>query len=202
MTTFAELETLVVDITKRPEIPQITKQAIRTATLRAHHVAFFPADLRNATVNYTVPGGQLPMVDIPDISTQLARQRGIRTIQGVDTVTLAPVERFSYREYDKLYDDCGQLEYGVYTLVGDTLRIVPQAPTGRLGIYFYQNPVMTEGQYKSWIADLYPDLLAQWAAGIVSARTGFTDIANDVQREHVAPFKELLIASHLLVEVS
>lgn len=201
MATFAEIETLVVDITRRPEIPQITKLAVRDATLRAHHTNFFPADLRTNTVTYTVPGGQVMTVDIPDVSTQLIRQRGIRTIQGVDTVTLAPVERFSYREYDKLYNDCGQLDYSVYTLIGDTLRIVPSQPTGQLAVYYYQNPVLTEGQYKSWIADLYPDQVAQWAAGIVSARTGFTDIANGIYEEHVKPFKELLVASHFLVEV-
>ena len=45
MTTFAELESLVIEQTRRPEISSVTKAAIRTATLRAHHTDFFPRDL-------------------------------------------------------------------------------------------------------------------------------------------------------------
>jgi len=37
-----------------------------------------------------------------------------------------------------------------------------------------------------------------WAAAIVFARTGFAEMANDFQRTHVQPFKELLVSSHLI----
>ena len=56
--------------------------------------------------------------------------------------------------------------------------------------------------FSSWIADNYPDELAMWAAAIVFARTGFAEMAADFQRTHVQPFKELLIASHLLANVN
>ena len=45
MTTFAELEALVIAQTRRPEVTNITQAAIKSATLRAHHTDFFPRDL-------------------------------------------------------------------------------------------------------------------------------------------------------------
>jgi hypothetical protein len=41
-----------------------------------------------------------------------------------------------------------------------------------------------------------------WAAAIVFARTGFAEMAADFQKTHIAPFKELLISSHLLGNVN
>jgi hypothetical protein len=90
----------------------------------------------------------------------------------------------------------------IYNLIGDTLRIYPQLQTGRLQVNYYANPNTTSGGFSSWIADTYPDELAMWAAAIVFARTGFAEMANDFQRTHIAPFKELLIASHLLGSVN
>jgi hypothetical protein len=90
----------------------------------------------------------------------------------------------------------------MYTMIGDTLRVYPISATGRMNAYYYKNPVTTEAGYSSWIANEYPDELAMWAAAIVFARTGFAEMAQDFQRTHVAPFKELLVSSHLLANVN
>jgi hypothetical protein len=87
-------------------------------------------------------------------------------------------------------------------MIGDTLRVYPVSATGRLATYYYRTPVTSESGYSSWIAALYPDELAMWAAAIVFARTGFAEMAQDFQRNHVQPFKEQLIASHLLANVN
>ena len=39
--TFAEMQSAVNDLTKRPELVAVTNLAIRTATLRAHAVDMF-----------------------------------------------------------------------------------------------------------------------------------------------------------------
>jgi hypothetical protein len=87
-------------------------------------------------------------------------------------------------------------------MIGDTLRVYPASATGRMSAYYYKNPVTTEAGYSSWIANEYPDELAMWAAAIVFARTGFAEMAQDFQRTHVLPFKELLVSSHLLATVN
>lgn len=201
MTTFAELETLVVAQTRRPEIPAITKAAIKSATLRAHHTDFFPRDLQSGAVLYT-PSTTAVYYDVSNISSTLSRMRALKFLQGLDNATFTPVEKLEFREADDLYDLDGCRRLSMYTLIGDTLRFYPQSATGRLEAFYYQNPVIAELTYTSWIADQYPDEIAMWAAGIVFARTGFAEMARDMQDTHTRPFKEMLIASHLLGNVS
>jgi hypothetical protein len=201
MTTLADMETLVLAHTRRPDIPDTTAGAIRTATLRAHHVDFFPRDLAEGPLLYT-PLSTAQYYSFDNVSTLLPRVRSVKFIRGIDSATAAPVEDLEYREIDDLYDSCGNRRLSTYTLVGDTLRMYPQRATGSANVYYFSNPNVNGLEYSSWIADTYPDELSQWAAAIVFARTGFTEMAADFQRMYVIPFKEMLIASHLLGNVS
>jgi hypothetical protein len=200
MTTITELETLTIEQTKRPELVDITRSAIRTATLRAHHVDFFPRDLSEAVLDY-VPGNKA-FYDFQNIGDTVTLLRSFKHVQSVDSVTGAPLERMEYRELDDLYDSCGNLRPSIYTLQGETLRIYPQAASGRVVVYYYRNPNTQGFAYRSWIADQYPDELAMWAASIVFARTGFTEMANDFIRQQVVPFQQMLVESHLLGNVN
>lgn len=201
MTTFAELEALVIEQTRRPEIPQVTKAAIRTATLRAHHTDFFPRDLTTGALTYVV-NGQAIYHDFQNLSASLLRYRSVKFIEGNDTSTFVPVEKLEFRETDDVYDADGVRRTSIYNLIGDTLRCYFQKPTGLATAFYYQNPITSEIQYGSWIADTYPDELAAWAAAIVFARTGFAEMAQEFQRNHIVPFKEMLISSHLLGNVT
>lgn len=201
MTTFAELETLVIGQTRRPEIPAVTKAAIKSATLRAHHADFFPRDLNTTLLTYT-PSSTAILYDFPSIHATLVRLRSLQFLQGIDAATSAPVENLEYRTADDLFDSDGNRRPHVYTLIGATLRIYPVQATGATNAFFFQNPDVTEAGYSSWIADTYPDELAMWASAIVFARTGFLDMANQYSENHIKPFKEMLIDSHLLGNVS
>jgi hypothetical protein len=202
MATIASLTSLVVEQTKRPEVGSITLAAIKSAILRAHHTDFFPRDLREAILTYSLPGVQPLYQDFPNLSALAANLRSIKIVYGVDSVTGAHVEKLEYRELDDLYDSNGVLRPGVYSLVGDTLRCYYQVWTGATQLIYYANPSFTATDAVSWIADMYPDEIAAWAAGIVFARTGFTEMAQNFQEIHVKPFKETLIASHLLGNVN
>lgn len=200
MTTFAELQALVEEQTRRPEIPSITKAAIRTAVLRAHHSDFFPRDVAIGTLTYAPDISTFR--DFSNISSSFTRLRTLKTVQGLDSVTMAPVESFEWRELDDIYDSDGTRRPSSYNVIGDTLRVYPQTQTGLLQVTYYQNPNTSEASLTSWIADTYPDELAAWAAAIVFARTGFAEMAQDFQRNHIIPFKEMLINSHLLGTVN
>jgi hypothetical protein len=140
--------------------------------------------------------------DLPNISTLLPRLRALKFLQSLDSGSFQAVEKLEYRDSDDIYDADGRLRLSVYTLIGDTLRVYPQRATGRLAAFNYANPVTTEADFSSWIADMYADEIALWAAGIVFARTGFAEQAQNFQETHVKPFKELLISSHLLGTVN
>jgi len=200
MTTLTDMIDLTIQQTRRPEIQDITTAAVRTATLRAHHVDFFPRDLTQGILSY-VPSGAA-FYDFPTLSASLLRLRSIKHCQSLDSVTSAPVEQLEYREQDDLFDSDGNRRPHIYSLIGDTLRIYPTAATGSLSVYYYQNPNTAGLQYSSWIADTYPDELAAWAAAVVFARTGFAEMANQMIELHVNPFRSMLVESHLLGNVS
>lgn len=200
MTTFAQMQSLVIAQTRRPEITDVTDAAIKSATLRAHHADFFPRDLNIGTLSYTANGSIF--YDFSNVSSSLSRLRSIKSVQSVDSITFAPVEALEYRDSDDIYDSDGNRRGSVYTLIGDTLRIYPVSATGATEVHYYKNPDVASGTYASWIADIYAEELAMWAAAIVFARTGFAEMANQFNRDHIIPFKELLISSHLLGAVS
>lgn len=198
MNTISNL--VVNDYTRRPEIPSVTSAAVRTAVLRAHHVDFFPRDLTHYQVSYT-PSSTANSYDIANLSSVVARLRTLKTLYGTDPVTSRQVEQLEFRELDDLYDSDNMLRPSTYTMIGDTLRIFPQQATGQLSLYYYQNPAIVGDIISSWITDTYPDEIAAWAAAIVFNRTGFAEQASAINETHIKPFKETLIASHLLGNV-
>lgn len=200
MTTFADLRTLTIELTKRPELVALTESAIRTATLRAHHTDFFRKDLAQGVLNYTVVADAY-FYNFPNLTDLLPRLRTMKNVYGV-TAQGHQIEQLEYRESDDLYDSDGNYRRYVYTLIGDTLRIYPDIPTGIIHVYHFTNPDVSTGGYASWIANVYPDDLAGWAAAIVMARTGFLELAKHYQDAYVKPLQEQLIASHLLATVS
>lgn len=201
MTTFAEMEALVTSQTRRPEVPDITKAAIKSATLRAHHTDFFPRDLQVTALPYTISSTAV-YYDFPNINTSLLRLRSLKFLQSIEAATFAPTESLEYRDADDLFDRDGVRRASMYTIIGATVRAYPQSVTGLLNFYYFQNPDVAELTYSSWIADTYAEELAMWAAGIVFARTGYVEMAQKFKEDHVDPFKGMLVASHLLGNVA
>lgn len=205
METLATMIARTLEVTRRPELTALTTNAVRTATLRAHHVDFFPRDKVAHRYTYT-PSSSAKYYDVADVSTILVRNRGIKSSTGIDAVTNLPVEQFEYREVDDMYDDYRRLRSSVYNLIGDTFRFYPALATGQLDIFHFQNPALGADTdptpYSSWIATMYPEQMAMWAAAIVMARVGFTSVARQMQEDEIKPFKEQLVASHLLGNIA
>lgn len=198
MTTFAEMQQRVIGLTKRPELVAVTDLAIRTATLRAHQVDYFPQDQASIAANYTLPVDNQIFVEVTGLQTLIPLLRNFSWMQGEDLLTGIPVENFEYVEdYKNFWDEYKELKNSVFTRFGDTIRARAISPTGRFRLYYYVNPNVQAATYNSWIANLYPDELAMWAAGIVWARSGNMEQAKSTYELHVTPFKDILLSSHL-----
>ncbi len=196
MTTFAQMVQRTLEITRRPELTLATEMAVRTATLRAHHVDFFPRDLVETQLVYNrVPTAMF--YDFQNVSTLLPRLRSIKEVYTL-TAEGFKTEELEYRDSDDNYDLDGSPRRFIYNLIGDTLRCFFDLPSGIAQIYYYRNPDVTAGTYNSWIADTYEDQLAIWAASIVFRRSGYAELAQDLHRNDVEEFKRQLVASHLL----
>lgn len=122
MTTFAEMYDLVQNIVRRPEAQGVVDPAIRTATLRAHHVDFFRRDLKVVDHGYTVIN-DAHFHDFENISDSLLpRLRLLKILLRVSPDGRYPLEQLEYRESDDLYDADGMPRRIIYTVIGETLR--------------------------------------------------------------------------------
>lgn len=201
MATFQDVYDKTVEFTKRPELVALTKSCVRSATLRAHQVDFFPRDTALVPLTYVIDNS-LSFVDIPNLTTQLPQLRAIDFLQSVDLSSLKPVENLEYREYKDFWDNEGELRSSVFTQIGDTLRLRPAVQTGRFDVLYYKLPVVTDAGYSSWIANAHIEDVAMWAAASLWARTGFLEQAKVAMEQHIAPFKADLVAAYLTGEVN
>jgi hypothetical protein len=190
MSQFSDLVSAAADITKRPDLTSLHQNAVRMATLRAHHVELFNRDLSVVTVNYTIDNSA-QFVDIPNIYDVVPEWRIAQFGQGMDSGR--PVENLEWREYSDFWDKDNIIRSSVFTLIGETLRMSLAVQTGVVNMHVYQNPVIaTDATFKSWIATKHPDDIAWWAAAIVWARTGYMEQAKNAQDNYITPFKEIL----------
>lgn len=195
MTSFADLQTLTIELTRRPELVSMTKQAIRSATLRAHCTDFFHRDSFVASISYT-PTNDVNFVDLADIYTTIPRLRGIKFLQCVNPTTNAPTENLEYRDIDDVYDERKRLRPSVFILRGSSVRMYPVSQTGKVEVNCFLLPTVAESIYSSWIADDFPDEIATWAAATVLHRTGYMEQAQAILKMQVQPFKEMLIETY------
>lgn len=202
MTTWLDMQNRVYELTKRPELVTLTVAAIKMATIRAHHVDFFPRDYASAVLNYTLPSGNDIFVDVPNIYTTIPLLRTPDFLQGEDASTLRPNENLAYlKSYQEFWGEDNELQYSHFAQVGTTLKCLFSSPTGRAKLYYYQNPNTSDtDQYSSWIADMYQNEVAMWAAGIIWARSGNQEMAKNAQ-SFIEGFKDLLVESHLTSKI-
>lgn len=201
MTTFADMQAEVIANTKRPELVALTNSAIKMATLRAHHVDFFPRDQANYLVLYALPVNNQLFVDITGVFGSLPLFRTADFLQGEDSVTQIPNENLEYVvDYKNFWDEYNCLRSSVFTVMGDTVKVRFCSATGRARLYYYKNPDVSISDYSSWIADKHIEDLAKWAAAIVWARSGFQEIAAQM-KDTITDFKALLVESYLSSKV-
>lgn len=197
MTTFAEMQALVIEQTKRPELTGVTDSAIRLATLRAHHVDFFSRDQTSQLLTWTPASADL-FTDFATIYSTVTRLRTPDFLQAEDVVSpYYPTENLEYvTSFKEFWNEFNEVRTSVFTLIGETLRVKFAVATGRARLFYFRNPDTASATYSSWIADNHPDELAKWAAGIVWARSGFAEQARMVQQD-IVDFKSLLVTSYL-----
>lgn len=194
MTSFADMLTRTAAITGRPELIALTKIAIRTATIRAHCTSYFHRDEFVQYVNYA-PDNSSVWANIGNVFTTVANLRQVKHVQCVDPTTGGVTEELKYYQVDDTYDTDGWLRNSIWKLEASNVIIRPNVQTGRVKLFGYTLPTVTEEGYASWIADMFPDELAHWAASIVQFRSGNQEIAGANIKTNIEPFKELLIDS-------
>lgn len=186
---FQEIYDEVIVITKRPDLVDRTKQAIRSATIKAHHSDFYFKDLYEVPIQFTNLFFLQSFAPTEVVST-FRMAKYIRLWNG-DT-NGAPGKFFTPIQIENSLDLYQNIKTDVFYMAGQLLQIRGACTLDKVLFGCYVNPVITpETAYSSWIAVEQPYAIVYEAARQVFKSFSFTDQANEYSKLVAEEYAEL-----------
>jgi hypothetical protein len=171
---FGQLCADVMVLSGRPDLINDTQLAVRTATLKFHMIDFWKRDLIEKSILLNASASQF-QVD----TLQLERFRKLKYIQPLSSDGLTPVDvKLKEVEPDNIFDQFSARKSDVYYLAGTNLNIKTANGYSGFIIGWYRYPLVMPSNYNSWIADFYPSIITEEAAGRLMYAIGNVDEAN------------------------
>ena len=171
--TFAELLTEVYVITGRPDLIDLTKTAIKSATLKAHNTDFYSKDIHETAYIFTSADYNQSL----DIITEIPNYRALKYLRLVDSSTDEVAKFITVLTPDEILDEWGRERTNVAYVAGRIIQIKASVEFTKILLGCYVSPVVVEATYSSWVASLYPYAIIHEAARIV-----FASIAQDAEK--------------------
>lgn len=170
---FGELCQEVMDLTNRPSLVKETQSQVRAATTFMHLVDFWmrDADERQVTFAASSFGFQF------DIKSLFSNFRKIRYIRKYDPATNTAGDYITPCDPLYLYDEFKQKKSNVYYMSGDTINILSSTGETAFLVGWYKYPSVYQN-YSSWIADVIPTAIIEYAVGRVLVMTGSVEEGN------------------------
>jgi len=165
--TFAEILQEVYNITGRADLVDLTKSAVKAATLKAHQTDFYSKDIFELNYTFLTPG----YIQSFDIISVLPNYRALKYMRRVETATLEPNIFFTMLTTEEILDEWGRERTDICYVAGRTIEIKSLVTFDTIILGSYVNPIVTEVGYSSWVADLYPYAIVHEAARVVFATT-------------------------------
>jgi hypothetical protein len=177
--TFTEILAEVQLLSKRGDIDDKIRAAIRMVTLRAHRLDYFYRDFIEAQLQWPT---EQTLIDI-NVQTYLSRYRAIRYVRYWDPVTFAYGNMLDVVDARDVLDDHNYEKQNRWYMAGDILKVKCQYPTRGLQVGYYCSPVVYPyAQYSSWIATHFPDIIIQGALAQVFNETGKQEEARAINQ--------------------
>lgn len=196
MATFTELCNDVYTITKRPDLVDDTKLAVKAATLKLHQSDFYQKDIFETSINFS----SLDYIQQLDVYTLFPRFRALKYFRRYDSSgTGSAKEFFKVLSPVELVDDYGIDKTNVCYLAGSVLNIRSKTAFDTALIGLYQNPVIDELTYSSWVAVGHPYAIVFDAARLLFKQIGF-DEQSAMYEKLVAEQIAEIRASNILAE--
>jgi len=196
MATFQEMYDEVVILTKRPDLIDKTKQAVKSATLFTHNSGFYPRDVSESGLKFNDPGF-IQNFDPKNIWPLFRKIKYIRrwNYDAADPNYGKVGPFFKPIEIGQSVDAYGYDKQDVFYLAGQLqqIRSSLEFQYALAGAYLYPN--VTESNYASWIADEFPFAIIYDAARRVSSGIGFREDAQDFQAQTQEVMSEILLMS-------
>lgn len=183
---FTEIYNEVILITKRPDLVDRTKQAIRSATIKAHHSDFYFKDLVEVPVQFTTLfflQSFIPTEVVPTFRMAKYIRLWNGGMDGDVGTFLTPIQ------IENSLDQYKNIKTNVFYMAGQLLQIRGATTLDKVLFGCYVNPVITpETSYSSWVANEQPYAIIYEAARQIFKSISFTEQANEysnlVQEEY------------------
>lgn len=168
---FTSLVNDVYTITGRADLVAETSLAVRAATLKLHQSDFYPRDLVESQVQFTL-SDYYQSLAYKSVFPQFRALSYIRKYENA-----APTDFLKVITPAESLDSYSIAKEDVCYLAGSLIQIRSLTSIAYVLIGFYQNPVTDPDSYASWIADLYPFAVITEAASTVFKMIGFDEQA-------------------------
>lgn len=171
--TLPELEAEVLLITKRPDRVANISQAVRNATLKAHHTDFYPKDLFETGIQWSIPA----YIQSLEVKTVVPRWRAFKYLRKYDFSTSpgTPGDLFTFIQPESLMDSYDIQRENVCYIAGTQLEIRSTTQDIYALLGCYRHPDVTVNGFDSWIAQDYPFAIINAAAAIEFKQIGYDE---------------------------
>lgn len=183
----------VYTITNRPDLEAETSMAVRAATLKLHHIDFFPRDLVEQHVVFDA-ADYFQVLAYKDLFARFRALSYARKYENGDATQFLKVITPT-----DLFDGYGYTKENVCYLAGEVIQIRSHTEISELLVGYYQNPLTVPDDYSSWINDLYPFAIITEAAAAVFKMIG-KDEENSLYRQMAAEHAQIVRNSNITAE--
>jgi len=175
MTTLGELCSDVYVLTGRPGLAAETQLAIRTAARKFHLWDFWMRDKQEKLLKYSATSNAFT-VDIPSV---FANWRKFDYIRTYDQVAATPKDKYIKAVApSSIFDEFSRNKEDVCYVAGTNLQMKTADAEDAFLVGWYTYPNLGVNNFSSWIADMYPELLVEEAAGRIMQAIGMVEEGN------------------------
>lgn len=189
--TFDELLTEVYTLTSRPDLIAETKTAVKAATLKAHQTDFYSKDIYEKYVELST---EEDYVFSFDYISYIPNFRAIKYIRRLDTNTNEPSAFLTVVDPTDVLDMFGSTKTDVCYIAGRIIEIKSSVAFSKMILGCYVLPIVSETNFASWVAELYPYSIVFEAARVVFKTIGYD--------EQSAQYEKLVAEQYTLLRSS
>ena len=181
MSTYSNLVADVIIITNRPDLVDLTKLAVRHATLKAHKLDFFPKDLYETGIEWQTPA----YIQSLEYRNLIPRWRAFKYLRKYDFTTSpgTPGDLFTMITPELILDSYEFQKDNVCYLAGESIEIRSNTLDAHMLLGCYRHPDTTETSYDSWVALDQPSAIVHEAARYVFKQIGYDEQATEQRNE-------------------
>lgn len=189
--TFDELVAEVYLITNRADLDDLTKSAVKAATLKAHKSDFYSKDIFESGIEFDTADFRQSL----DYVSLFSNWRALKYFRRVDSATDDVGAFLEVITPEEVIDSYGCNKVDIAYVAGRVLEIRAAVEFQHALIGAYVLPVVREGAYLSWVAEQFPYAIVYEAARVVFRTIGQMEESNAQAQLVAEEYAELKLSA-------